>query len=129
MRNLRIYLGHIAPRSLTSAPQDLLRPESENLAIREHEAGGVFVAGVHQQEVTNIVQCLQMLAVGDKNRTTAFTALNAHSSRSHAVVMLTVIKRRPVAGTGEAEIQRVKVCCSALAVGRKLRPSLVLSRL
>lgn len=30
--------------------QDLLRPESENLQIRENE-GGVFVGGVHQQEV------------------------------------------------------------------------------
>lgn len=28
--------------------QDLLRPESENLQIRENEAG-VFVGGVHQQ--------------------------------------------------------------------------------
>jgi hypothetical protein len=88
--------------------QDLLRPESENLAIRENE-GGVFVGGVHQQEVQNITQCLHLLHLGDRNRTTAFTALNAHSSRSHAVVMLTVIKRRSVAGTGEAEIQRVKV--------------------
>lgn len=65
------------------------------------------------QEVANITQCLHLLHLGDRNRTTAFTALNAHSSRSHAVVMLTVIKRRSVglAGGegGEAEIQRVKV--------------------
>ncbi|KAL4437271.1 hypothetical protein ABPG75_004410 [Micractinium tetrahymenae] len=92
--------------------QDLLRPESENLQIRENEAG-VFVGGVHQQEVTNITQCLHLLHLGDRNRTTAFTALNAHSSRSHAVVMLTVIKRRSVGLAGgegaEAEIQRVKV--------------------
>ncbi|KAI7845289.1 hypothetical protein COHA_001132 [Chlorella ohadii] len=88
--------------------QDLLRPESENLQIRENE-GGVFVGGVHQQEVSNITQCLHLLHLGDRNRTTAFTALNAHSSRSHAVVMLTVIKRRSVAGNGDAEIQRVKV--------------------
>lgn len=69
----------------------------------------MFVSGVHQQEVQNITQCLHLLHLGDRNRTTAFTALNAHSSRSHAVVMLTVIKRRSVSGTGEAEIQRVKV--------------------
>ena len=41
-------------------------------------------------------------------RATAFTALNAHSSRSHAVVMLTVVKRKSAAaGTDGAEIQRV----------------------
>ena len=59
--------------------------------------------------MSNITQCLHLLHLGDRNRTTAFTALNAHSSRSHAVVMLTVIKRRRVAGTADAEIQRVKV--------------------
>ena len=95
------------PRPPTSA-QDLLRSESENLQIRENE-GGVFVSGVHQQEVQNITQCLHLLHLGDRNRPTAFTALNAHSSRSHAVIMLTVIKRRSVSGTGEAKIQRVKV--------------------
>ena len=49
------------------------------------------------------------MQAGERNRTTAFTALNAHSSRSHAVVMFTVVQRRAVAGTGAAEIQRVKV--------------------
>ena len=33
-----------------ASSQDLLRPESENLQMRENE-GGVFVGGVHQQEV------------------------------------------------------------------------------
>lgn len=103
--------------------QDLLRPESENLQIRENE-GGVFVGGVHQQEVQNITQCLHLLSLGDRNRTTAFTALNAHSSRSHAVVMLTVIKRRSVSGTGEAEIQRVKVrVCRCARLCARLRHS------
>lgn len=64
--------------------------------------------------MANITQCLHLLHLGDRNRTIAFTALNAHSSRSHAVVMLTVIKRRSVGLAGgegaEAEIQRVKVC-------------------
>ena len=40
--------------------QDLLRPESENLAIRENE-GGVFLAGAHTAEVENIEQCLHLL--------------------------------------------------------------------
>ena len=40
--------------------QDLLRPESENLAIRENE-GGVFLSGAHTAEVENIEQCLHLL--------------------------------------------------------------------
>eukprot|EP00887_Chlorella_sp_A99_P003331 scaffold26.g3331.t1 len=89
--------------------QDLLRPDSDNLQIREREQGGVFVSGVCQKEVASIEQCLALLQQGDRNRTTAFTALNASSSRSHAVMMLTVTKRKQVAGTDLGEIMRVKV--------------------
>ncbi|KAH7296741.1 hypothetical protein KP509_26G036900 [Ceratopteris richardii] len=46
--------------------QDLLNPETTNLQIREAEDGGIFIAGVHE---------------------------NAHSSRSHAIVIITVEKK------------------------------------
>ncbi len=40
----------------------------------------------------------------------AFTRLNAHSSRSHAIVMLTIIKRhRTAPGQEEGPLQRVKI--------------------
>lgn len=50
------------------AMQDLLRPESENLQIREAEGGGVFISGVQQVEVASIEQCLHLLQLGDRNR-------------------------------------------------------------
>lgn len=75
--------------------QDLLSPETgDNLPIREGEGGAVHVPGLRQVEVKNLDDCLRLLQLGDRNRTVAFTALNAHSSRSHAVVMLTVVKRQ-----------------------------------
>ncbi|RMZ57100.1 hypothetical protein APUTEX25_002332 [Auxenochlorella protothecoides] len=86
--------------------QDLLAPESENLQIREGEAG-VFIAGVRQVEVRRLEDCLELLQAGDRNRTTAFTAMNAVSSRSHAVFMLTVVKRKPV-GDG-SDLHRVRI--------------------
>lgn len=89
--------------------QDLLRPESENLQIREAEGGGVYVAGVCEREVASIEQCLALLQQGDRNRTTAFTALNAHSSRSHAVMMLSVARRKHVGGGAGAAIERVQL--------------------
>lgn len=39
----------------------------------------------------------------------AFTALNAHSSRSHAIVMLTITKRPAMAPNNRALGQKVKV--------------------
>ena len=47
--------------------QDLLRPENENLQIREGESG-VFVAGVHEVEVKGMEDCLHLLQLGERNR-------------------------------------------------------------
>jgi len=73
--------------------QDLLRPETgDNLAIRETGDGRVCVPDLSEIEVTSLDDCLRLLQLGERNRTVAFTALNAHSSRSHAVVIMTVSK-------------------------------------
>jgi kinesin family protein 5 len=86
--------------------QDLLRPGSgDSLPIREGE-GGVCVPGLRQEEVASLEDCLRLLQLGDRNRSVAFTALNACSSRSHAVVQLTVARR---GGGGGAAAQRVRV--------------------
>jgi Kinesin motor domain len=47
----------------------------------------------------NDVPCLT-LVLSCTCRMYAFTKLNAHSSRSHALVLLTVAKRRVIAGAG-----------------------------
>ena len=41
-------------------------------------------------------QGLQVFQVGEKNRAVAFTRLNAHSSRSHAVLMVKIEKRKRI---------------------------------
>ena len=38
--------------------------------------------------------CLQILQRGEQNRVFAATEMNAHSSRSHAIVIVTVFKQR-----------------------------------
>ncbi|GJP69584.1 hypothetical protein CLOP_g582 [Closterium sp. NIES-67] len=73
--------------------QDLLRPSSSNMQIRESE-NGVYISGVEEVEVTCVEDCLKLLAVGERNRTVAFTKMNAHSSRSHAIAIITVEKKR-----------------------------------
>ena len=52
---------------LLCAAQDLLRPENENLQIRESDTG-VFVAGVHETEVKGMEDCLHLLQLGERNR-------------------------------------------------------------
>nr|AMS24208.1 armadillo repeat-containing kinesin-like protein [Marsilea vestita] len=84
MSYIQIYLETI---------QDLLNPESSNLQIREGETGGIFIAGVHEVEIKSLEDLVRLLMIGDSNRTNAFTNMNAHSSRSHAIVIITVEKK------------------------------------
>lgn len=58
-------------------------------------------------------QCLHYLELGERNRAFAFTALNAHSSRSHAVVMVTVVKSRKVWPHGGRQGGYLGVLCIA----------------
>jgi kinesin family protein 4/21/27 len=61
-----------------------------SLAVREDEHGHVFVQGQMEQEVTDPESALEALSLGSSNRITAATAMNAGSSRSHAVFTLSI---------------------------------------
>lgn len=74
--------------------RDLLAPEkSTTLKIREHPSTGVFVANLTTVNVTTFEEVMSLIAIGDRNRTVAATNSNTHSSRSHAIVTLTVCQR------------------------------------
>ena len=75
--------------------QDLLKPETgDNLNIREGKQGNVHVPQLSEMVVTCLDDCLRLIQLGDRNRNVAFTELNAHSSRSHAVVLFTVVRKQ-----------------------------------
>lgn len=62
--------------------------------------GGVQVAGLTHWDVPNLDTLHQMLSLGRSNRATAATAMNQHSSRSHALVTLTLSPPRAPGTTG-----------------------------
>ncbi|XP_049710227.1 kinesin-like protein KIFC2 isoform X3 [Elephas maximus indicus] len=75
------------------AVRDLLAPgPPQRLAVRQGPAGqgGIQVAGLTHWDVPNLETLNQMLSLGRSNRATAATAMNQHSSRSHALVTLTL---------------------------------------
>ena len=71
---------------------DLLTEEkSKVLSLREdQEKGVVIVAGVKEQSVSCYEDVMEYLSFGNKNRKTEATMANQVSSRSHAVMQLTV---------------------------------------
>uniref|UniRef100_A0A8C0R4Z7 Kinesin-like protein n=1 Tax=Canis lupus dingo TaxID=286419 RepID=A0A8C0R4Z7_CANLU len=85
------------------AVRDLLAPgPPERLAVRQGPAGqgGIQVAGLTYWDVPNLETLHQMLSLGRSNRATAATTKNRHSSRSHALVTLTLRTAAPPRGPG-----------------------------
>jgi len=82
--------------------QDLLRPESCNMQIREGD-NGVYVSGVEEVQVKSVEDSMKLLMLGDRNRCFAFTKLVEHvnlfllNRRFHEneFVFLRLEQRRP----------------------------------
>lgn len=73
--------------------RDLLTEGSAPLRVREHPQKGVFVCSLKIVRVTRFEEVMTLIAIGDKNRISAATEMNQYSSRSHAIVTLTVVQR------------------------------------
>ncbi|CAD8173626.1 unnamed protein product [Paramecium octaurelia] len=73
---------------------DLIRPDNQDVKIRECPDNGVFVSGLEWMEVESPQECLSIMNFAEKNKVVAFTNLNAHSSRSHSMLVIKVEKRQ-----------------------------------
>jgi hypothetical protein len=88
---------------------DLLRPPSRpcaaglpvDLPIREDPAAGVFVPAATAVLATSPSGVLSVLRAASKNRAVAATCCNARSSRSHAVLRFSVLRRTPCPAPGK----------------------------
>lgn len=80
--------------------RDLLVPDSTpqgergNVAIREDVKGNIILTGLRQVDITSVEDLMNALNFGSSIRQTDATAINAKSSRSHAVFSLNLVQRR-----------------------------------
>jgi hypothetical protein len=72
--------------------QDLLDPSKKDIRIREDPEKGVYLEGVTWVKVSSTNECALVFAKGEENRTTHATFMNAHSSRSHAILIAKIEK-------------------------------------
>jgi len=81
-------------------PRDLLLPEAApfseraNVQIREDRKGRIFVEGLNSVRVSSIEELMRVLNHGSSIRQTDATAINARSSRSHAVFTINLRQTR-----------------------------------
>lgn len=103
--------------------RDLLLPESTpfgeraTVTIREDPKGRIILTGLHQVEINTVDELLSALNHGSTIRQTDATAINAKSSRSHAVFSLNLIQRKPQAGGTTSKEKRFSVPMDAGAGG------------
>ncbi|XP_036168354.1 kinesin-like protein KIF19 [Myotis myotis] len=85
--------------------RDLLNPSSGLLELREDARGSIQIAGITEVSTSNAQEIMQLLTRGNRQRTQEPTAANRTSSRSHAVLQVSV--RRQGRGHHLAEGVRV----------------------
>ncbi|KAI5920374.1 chromosome-associated kinesin KIF4B [Camillea tinctor] len=77
--------------------RDLLAPEQQDrgaVIIREDQKGNILLTGLRQMEINSVDDLMYALNYGSSIRQTDATAINAKSSRSHAVFSLNLVQRK-----------------------------------
>lgn len=69
--------------------RDLLKPGNNHLELRERE-NGICVPNLHSVLCKSVDDMINVMNLGNKNRTVGFTNMNEHSSRSHAVFVIKI---------------------------------------
>eukprot|EP00746_Dinoflagellata_sp_MGD_P010397 gnl/MRDRNA2_/MRDRNA2_121442_c0_seq1.p1 gnl/MRDRNA2_/MRDRNA2_121442_c0~~gnl/MRDRNA2_/MRDRNA2_121442_c0_seq1.p1 ORF type:complete len:1077 (-),score=162.84 gnl/MRDRNA2_/MRDRNA2_121442_c0_seq1:201-3431(-) len=91
---------------LLGGPVSASREPSAACNLREDRDGRVYAEGAQEVRVTSVSHLLDVVAQGAAARSTAATGVHAHSSRSHALLVLSVEHRwREV---GEQDPRRFK---------------------
>lgn len=81
--------------------RDLLNPEAGfGLRIADDPVTGPYVRGLTEEVVMSPERVLELVALGEAQRRTASTHMNAYSSRSHALFKLIIESRRSGDGPG-----------------------------
>ncbi|XP_057677097.1 kinesin family member 4 [Corythoichthys intestinalis] len=64
------------------------------LSVREDPKGGIKIVGLTEKQVVSARQMVDCLELGNSTRTVGSTAMNAASSRSHAIFTITLEQRK-----------------------------------
>ncbi|KAK3946356.1 kinesin-domain-containing protein [Diplogelasinospora grovesii] len=95
-------------------PEQVPAHERGNVSIREDVKGNIILTGLHQVEINSVEDLLNALNQGSTLRQTDATAINARSSRSHAVFSLNLVQRKNKLQTAQGSEKRFSVPLEAM---------------
>lgn len=96
-------------QSLVLTPRQGSSNPSPQLRIRQHPTHGPYVEGLSHVKVRDVEGVMHQLTCGMRERATAETRMNEHSSRSHALLQLNITRVSAVREE-EAVVTRTRVC-------------------
>jgi kinesin family member 5 len=77
--------------------RDLLDPRKDNLKIKKKDT--VYIDGATETYISSVDEIMDALHLGATNRATSSTHMNAQSSRSHSVFIVTITQKNEKNGT------------------------------
>ncbi|KAK7179612.1 Kinesin heavy chain [Paraphaeosphaeria sporulosa] len=79
--------------------RDLLVPQNDNLPIHEEKNKGVYVKGLLEVYVSSVEEVYEVMRRGGDSRAVSATNMNAESSRSHSIFVITVAQKNVSTGS------------------------------
>ncbi len=95
-------------------PENVPQHERSAVTIREDVKGHILLTGLYQIEINSVEDLMAALNFGSMIRQTDSTAINAKSSRSHAVFSLNLIQRKNKSQTTSPAEKRFSVPLEAM---------------
>ncbi|TFK76420.1 kinesin heavy chain [Pluteus cervinus] len=86
---MEIYLERI---------RDLLAPQNDNLQVHEEKSKGVYVKNLSDYYVSSAREVYEIMRTGGAARIVSATNMNAESSRSHSIFLITIQQRNTETG-------------------------------
>ncbi|GEM06163.1 kinesin family member 18/19 [Rhodotorula toruloides] len=105
--------------------RDLLAPENGVLQLRDSSDGTATPANLTTKEPTCPQDVVEWITLGNNNRTVNFTEANATSSRSHAVLQVSVTQKNKASGLTDTS---TTACLSVIDLAGSERASATKNR-
>lgn len=86
---MEIYLERI---------RDLLAPQNDNLQVHEEKSKGVYVKNLSDYYVSSAQEVYEIMRTGGAARVVTATNMNAESSRSHSIFLISIQQRNTETG-------------------------------
>ncbi|KAM3065408.1 Kinesin heavy chain [Clarireedia jacksonii] len=82
--------------------RDLLQPQNDNLPVHEEKNRGVYVKGLLEVYVSSVQEVYEVMKRGGDARAVSSTNMNAESSRSHSIFVITITQKNVETGSAKS---------------------------